>query len=383
MHDIYLRFPASSQALALTRARQCRTALSYVSLGFPRPTIEALAKEASPSIPRSMRSIRTVGISLLAGIVMASPAARADRSSSRQFTSVGAIQRAAAVGGVTCGAFRKTRPVSHLERDEGRCLSFAAATFTGRREQKAWLHERLTEPWFPARFLIVGSRWVVWTWTRPRALALHRALGGAISSIAPPPARPRSVSLCGHCASPPPARPVPRGLLGPVYSFASERWPASETLADGGLDVVSKTAPGTAAVTGILVDRRSGSRHKYVSGMRVVLESDDGTTDETSTVRITTVSEGQGGFAFIDVPVAPEGTCYTIHTEAARGFGAMSYTALLWASPFEATEELLDIPQAESDGACPSSADEALGGGSGSRSSSKPHVTPLICTRPD
>lgn len=299
-----------------------------------------------------MRGIGSIGMCSVAAAAVVSSAAPVERHPVRPFTSVRAIYRAAAAGGISCGHFREVRPTSRLERQEGRCLPFAAATFADPLKQKAWRRQRMTESWFPARYLLAGSRWTVWTWRHPEALALRRALGGHLTRIALPPALARGVALCNGCASPPPARPVPRGVAGPVYSFAAQRWPASDTLADGGLEVVSTTAPGTAAVTGVLVDRRHGSGHKYVAGMQVVLQAQARPPGQGAPVRIATVSDRQGGFAFIDVPVAEDGTCYTIQTPAAAGFGAMSYAALLWPGPFEATEELLSVPQADGDAAC-------------------------------
>jgi hypothetical protein len=294
-----------------------------------------------------MRRVAAIAAPLLAAQAFIAPAAVQSSTHVTNYRSVREIYSTTRAAGIPCSRFRQVRPTGSLQRDEGRCRTFAATTFRSEKLRRKWIGNRLAEAWFPARFLVTGRTWTVWTWSRATAGALQRALGGTRRRVTLPPAQPRSIRPCGNCASPRPARPTPRGLDGPVYSFGAKLLPASATLAEGGLYVVLITARGTSAVTGILLDRRGERASKYVAGMPVVLEQTDG-----ARLRFTSVSDGQGGFAFIDIPVRPDGSCYTLRTPTAGGFGAMSYAAFLRPEPFVATEELLSHPQADGDALC-------------------------------
>jgi hypothetical protein len=227
----------------------------------------------------------------------------------------------AAGGGLACGRFRQVRVTSSLEREEGRCRAYAVATFRNPRLRAAWVSARRREPWFAARYVIAGRTWVAWTWRTDLALGLRDMLHGRLQRISLRPPSPTirwrpcdAKPSSSDCPSPLPARPIPRSPGGPVYSFASDSWDTDETMAWGGLFVVAESAPGTTALTGVVVDGRR-TRVPFdppIAGAQVTLESMNvpGLPVLPARVRITTVTDRQGGFAFIDVPVLSPATCY-------------------------------------------------------------------------
>jgi hypothetical protein len=69
----------------------------------------------------------------------------------------------------------------------------------------------------------------------------------------------------------------------------------------------------------------------------------------------TTVSDHNGGFAFINMPA---GRCYTLQTPAAAGFGRSSYTTYFdRGATYELTEEVFATEQFTVDPPCGSPSD--------------------------
>ena len=116
-------------------------------------------------------------------------------------------------------------------------------------------------------------------------------------------------------------------------------------MAWGGLYLVSESAPGTTALTGVVLDRRRTHApfDPPIAGVRVTLESGDipGVSVLPSPVRIETVSDRQGGFAFIDVPALPIGTCYRTSVSDPR-LPKTSSTDPMW--PGEQYEQDFELP---------------------------------------
>jgi hypothetical protein len=112
---------------------------------------------------------------------------------------------------------------------------------------------------------------------------------------------------------PQPARPTPVSLEGVVDEYETEFWDADETDSVGGLCVVSKTAQGTFAITGIV----NGAQRQPVSGAKVALES---LGPAGPSVRADTVTDVDGAFAFVDMPAQGTASCYRTSVQA-PGFG--------------------------------------------------------------
>jgi len=99
---------------------------------------------------------------------------------------------------------------------------------------------------------------------------------------------------------------------GPVRAFKSEYWNSGETDSENGLFEVAATAPGTFAETGIVHDTRPGHDEVF-EGAVVTYSSVEGpglSSPPGGHVEVTTTTGYGGAFAFIDMPVAPAGTCY-------------------------------------------------------------------------
>jgi hypothetical protein len=109
-----------------------------------------------------------------------------------------------------------------------------------------------------------------------------------------------------------PATPQPVSPSGPLPagSYSTELWTSDETGPDDGTNVVSSTASGTSALTGVVMDANSDA---LVPGATVRMAS--------STASTTTTSDASGAYAFANMPA---GT-YTV-TISAPGYG--SYTLL-------------------------------------------------------
>lgn len=105
-----------------------------------------------------------------------------------------------------------------------------------------------------------------------------------------------------------PSAPVPMSPAGraPASSYTTELLDEQETLTSDGQYVVTSTAPGTYALTGVLLDGATGQQ---ISGATVYLRVT--TCAPTFCARpanggseVSTTSDASGGFAFIDVPAS-------------------------------------------------------------------------------
>jgi hypothetical protein len=105
--------------------------------------------------------------------------------------------------------------------------------------------------------------------------------------------------------------PVPLPVSGVTGPYITEVWTPEETMAPGDLAVVSSTAPGTAALTGIVLDEVTGDP---VLGASVTLQPSAGGSATTY------VTGPNGGYAFINIP-AIGGATYDL-TVSATNFGA-------------------------------------------------------------
>lgn len=125
----------------------------------------------------------------------------------------------------------------------------------------------------------------------------------------------------GQAAAPDdsPTAAVPQAVspAGPVPLRAAQFVPAAESGVDGGLQVVTETADGTFALTGAVVNDVTG---QPVSTASVTLSGNG--------VSLATHVNGDGAFAFVDVPTATGGYDLAI---SAAGFG--SYELTNWAVP--------------------------------------------------
>jgi hypothetical protein len=109
---------------------------------------------------------------------------------------------------------------------------------------------------------------------------------------------------------------------GPVRVFKSEYWGPGETDTENGVYEVAATAPGTFAVTGIVIDARP-AHDLPIEGATITFSSLSGPelpAPPGGDVRLTTKTEYGGAFAFIDVPAASGGSCYRM-VVAAAGVG--------------------------------------------------------------
>jgi hypothetical protein len=110
--------------------------------------------------------------------------------------------------------------------------------------------------------------------------------------------------------------------------------------------VVSKTAKGTFAITGIV----KGTRRRPVSGARVALEA---LGPAGPNVRADTVTYVDGAFAFVDMPAQGTASCYRTSIQA-KGFGSYGSYVLVSddvgpGQSYEQTIELERAPQKYAD----------------------------------
>lgn len=256
---------------------------------------------------------------------------------------------------VQCAGYRRQPPRSQLQREYGACRDLALATFSSASARRTWVNGAKASPWFPARYLVVGANWAVWMWRPGLARAVHAALGGKLTGSHARVAVPWPViTSCdarpprSNCPDPAPARPIPRGPSGPVYSFASKLWAASATNTRGGIVGVTGTNHGTSALTGVLQDgrRRTPPLDPPLAGVRVFLRS----TDPSSHTVLTTVSDHDGSFAFIDIPA---GSCYVLETLPSRGIGRSRYASFYErGGTYEVTQEIFATDEATADPPC-------------------------------
>jgi hypothetical protein len=142
---------------------------------------------------------------------------------------------------------------------------------------------------------------------------------------------------------PQPAKPKPVSLDGVVDEYETEFWDAGETESAGGLCVVSKTAQGTFAITGIV----NGTQWRPISGARVALEA---LAPAGPNVRADTVTDVDGAFAFVDMPAQGTASCYRTSIQAA-GLGSYVLISddIAPGQTYEQTIELEQEPQKYSD----------------------------------
>jgi hypothetical protein len=106
------------------------------------------------------------------------------------------------------------------------------------------------------------------------------------------------------------ARPTPQSANGPAPTgtYTREHWPEDATGAADGIDVVHSTAPGTFALTGVVIDQATG---ESVPGASAIIH---GTTFSppceepcipiSRPFAVSTTSDSKGAFAFIHMPNA-------------------------------------------------------------------------------
>ncbi|MDQ3821865.1 MAG: carboxypeptidase regulatory-like domain-containing protein [Actinomycetota bacterium] len=113
-----------------------------------------------------------------------------------------------------------------------------------------------------------------------------------------------------------PASPHPMSPTGPAApgSYTTQTWSPEDTGTSDGLDVVSSTSPGTAALTGVAIDGEDGDP---IGGATVTL-----TRGSTST---STTTDSSGGYAFIDMPPGS----YTVDVDAPSFGQYTAYNVLL------------------------------------------------------
>jgi hypothetical protein len=184
--------------------------------------------------------------------------------------------------------------------------------------------------------------------TAARALILLVALAGLVAACAGSDDKQASEPECRGLPKlgendPQPAKPKPVSLDGVVDEYETEFWDAAETDSPGGLCVVSKTAQGTFAITGIV----NGTQGRPVSGARVALES---LGPAGPNVRADTVTDVDGAFAFVDMPAQGRASCYRTSIQA-KGFGSYALISddVGPGQTYEQTIELQQEPQKYSD----------------------------------
>lgn len=112
-----------------------------------------------------------------------------------------------------------------------------------------------------------------------------------------------------------PASPIPESPSGPVASgYSTDLWPGDATNTNDGLNVVSSTDSGTAALTGVVTDDSTGGP---TPGATVTLSC----SSSCSTDPVATTTDSQGSFAFINMPA----TSYTLNVSA-TGYGNYTIT---------------------------------------------------------
>ena len=114
-------------------------------------------------------------------------------------------------------------------------------------------------------------------------------------------------------SDPRPGMPKPVSLEGVVSDYEAEYWTPGETDTRGGLCVVSKTAKGTFALTGIVQAQPA----KPIQQARVTLES---IAPGQPPARAEAVTDIDGAFAFVDMPARPKRSCYRTSI-VAKGYG--------------------------------------------------------------
>lgn len=133
-----------------------------------------------------------------------------------------------------------------------------------------------------------------------------------------------------------PAAPQPMSPSGPVPpgSYSTDLWPADATGTTDGLYVVSSTASGTTAVTGAVDNSSTGAAVPNVS-VTLACASGCGAS-------VTTTTDSQGSFAFINMPAGIYGL-----TADAAGYGTYSVTNDPYApdTPYETTLSLASAAQ--------------------------------------
>ena len=138
-----------------------------------------------------------------------------------------------------------------------------------------------------------------------------------------------------------PASAVPvdgfTGMPASVGTYATEVWEPGEVDNDRGLAVISTTASGTWALTGIVQDQSTGSP---VLNATVSLSCTECST-------LTTTSNATGAFAFINVPVSSTSTLAV----DAPGYGSYTVRSGPAAADeeYQTTVELTSEPQAYDD----------------------------------
>jgi hypothetical protein len=139
----------------------------------------------------------------------------------------------------------------------------------------------------------------------------------------------------------PPAFPRPVSPEGLVTTWSAEYWEADLTGAKGGLCVVSKTRPGTFALTGVVLAEAGP-----VPSARITLEA----LNSAPAVRLEAVTDENGAFAFVSVPLEGERSCLrkTITTR-----GAEPWVDLDWVWPGEFVQTIeLDLPRPAASESC-------------------------------
>lgn len=110
------------------------------------------------------------------------------------------------------------------------------------------------------------------------------------------------------------AAPTPTVASGSVGTYTRSTWDADSVDGPNDLSVVTSSAPGTAALTGIVTD--SDTRDP-IGGASVSLAPSTGGSGTTTT------TAPDGSYAFINIPASVEGTTYTFVVTAA-GHGSLT-----------------------------------------------------------
>lgn len=139
-----------------------------------------------------------------------------------------------------------------------------------------------------------------------------------------------------------PGMPKPVSPEGVVSDYEAEYWAPGDTDTADGLCVISNSAKGTFALTGV-VQRRPG---RPIPQARVTLES---LVLGAPRVHAETVTDVDGAFAFVDMPATANAACYRTSV-VARGFGR--YVLISDVGPgqqYQQTIELTRAPQRYTD----------------------------------
>jgi hypothetical protein len=267
--------------------------------------------------------------------------------SSAQAPSAAKLVKRLTAAGVPCSSRRVFAP-RLLERDEIRCREFALATFSTTQRRARWTAGRSRESWFPAKFVAGDRLWAAWTSSADVARGIRAILGGRVLALQLPPPVPRVEK---DCESHPAARPTPMSPAGTVYSYKREFWDTSETDTCTGLMVAAEAAPGTSGLTGVTESLDKGGP---LSGVTMVLRSIhvDGVQDAPgSPILIQTITDREGGYAFLDIPVAASGSCYVLTVDAGP-FGRFNYTGFFYETTFQQTLDMSFASGDDGDAGC-------------------------------